>query len=497
MKTSLITCKKKQQTHNLSSRNTKWVVEIYYPHFSKKMISIPALEEGVLILLLYSSEQAPGLAFRLQPEFFTTRVNQMVCKTAIDYIMKYRQPPGGQIEYLLESEIRRGEEGKLLGQTIDLLKEQQSQIQPAFILEQLDRFIEVKKLTNALQEGMELLQQGELDKARERVFKTSNITIADNKGLWLTQPRKIFQAFDRRQEEFFPCGVSTIDRSAGGNILERKTLSFLIAASGKGKTWWLVELGKTGIQHHHNVLHITLELSQEKTALRYLQSIFALTKREAKEVRTAFFPETEGEGMSIEFRDLKRNSVIEKRKEIEKRLTNVRSWGKLLIKEFPTGSLSTSQLELYLDQLEREEGFVPDILIVDYADLMMLDAQSLRIETGRQYKELRSIGFRRNMVVATVSQGNKDSDTTKVVDRRHAAEDWSKIGTADNVFTYSQTVQEKRLGLARFLYAKGRDNTDRVMALISQSYDIGQFCIDSVFMKAEVSEEIGKLTGEN
>lgn len=45
------------------------------------------------------------------------------------------------------------------------------------------------------------------------------------------------------------------------------------------------------------------------------------------------------------------------------------AYGKIIVKEFPSGSLSVPQLENYLEELKRND-FVPDLIIVDYLNLM-------------------------------------------------------------------------------------------------------------------------------
>ena len=76
------------------------------------------------------------------------------------------------------------------------------------------------------------------------------------------------------------------------------------------------------------------------------------------------------------------------------------------------------------------------------------------------------------------------------------AEDWSKIATADNVLTYSQTKYERPLGLARLFVSNGRNDEDKFEILILQSYAIGQFCLDSTYMYNQYWAKINKLADE-
>ena len=156
------------------------------------------------------------------------------------------------------------------------------------------------------------------------------------------------------------------------------------------------------------------------------------------------------------------------------------------IREFPTGSLTINDLRAYLDTLEQVEHVVPDLLIVDYADLMKIDGANLRIDTGIIYRELRGIAMERGCALVTASQSNRSSADAKWVREGDIAEDWSKVMTADTILTYSQTVDERKLGLGRIFVAAVRDENDKWACLITQNYQMGQFCLDSIRLDDDV-----------
>jgi len=74
----------------------------------------------------------------------------------------------------------------------------------------------------------------------------------------------------------------------------------------------------------------------------------------------------------------------------------------LIIKEFPTGQLTTRGLQAYLSNLETFYNFVPDLLLLDHADNMYLDPERIRIDIGRTFKDLRGIAVDRYMAMVTV-----------------------------------------------------------------------------------------------
>jgi len=151
----------------------------------------------------------------------------------------------------------------------------------------------------------------------------------------------------------------------------------------------------------------------------------------------------------------------------------------LIIKEFPTGSLSIQKLRAYLDNLEGYYNFIPDIILLDYLDLMDIDVDKLRIDLGRTAVELRGIAIERNLAMVTVAQSNRAGEDKAWLTRKNLGEDYSKVKTADVLITYNQLKHEKANGLARLFIDKGRNNKDGDAVLISQNYSLGQFCLDS------------------
>ena len=461
-----------------------------------QMTNPARIEEAILSLLCFSQEQASQLALKVADQkFFTTRVNKILAKTVLDYIAKYNTAPGIQLEFLLENELRRGEEGILLRKTIEELSRIVEGLDVKFIYEELENFLESQMITSNLTEALELIQSGELKKAKEAIYKQSLTSVQGTPGIWLTDPKQALSFLDKDEEgEFFSSGIDYLDRR--GVRPNLKTLMLMIAATGMGKSWWLTEVGKCGLLFRHKVLHITLELSEQETAKRYIQALFGLTSEESQIVTTTSFVREQGvNAIRFQQREFERQSILSERTNIQKQLTWMSGRGELLIKEFATGTLSSEYLRLYLDGLKRERGFVPELIIIDYADLMKIDAQALRIDTGRLYKDLRGLSGD-NYAVVSASQGNKDAAKAKVVSTTDVAEDWSKIGTADIVLTYSRTQEEFRLGLARIFTGKARTAADRFMTLISQCYPIGQFCLDSTPMNLEVNNQLDTATGQ-
>lgn len=455
------------------------------------MISASALGQALLALLVHSEDHAGFIAEEVDHKLFHGKVNQKIARASIEYIKQYGRPPGDQIELLLEVDISRGEEGKLLFQTLEDLPGQFKALQPDFVLNELDAWKKIQQITAAAEEAIEAASRGDLAGA-EKAFDSRPVKLDDGKtSIWFQSP-EIFRASDNADLEYFSSGVEAIDDL--GCRPERKTITCWIAPTGRGKTWALINTMKAAIQHHHTVLYVSLEVSAEKVGQRLLQSMFALTKKDGQNIKIARMLASAGGTPQLEFTEYYREGLNASRDKIQRKLMRINSWPKVLIQQYPTGQLTLGQLRRELDTLEKK-GFKPDVILIDAPHNMTLDVAQLRLELGRLWVGLRGLAVERDCVIVGASQGNKASDTVKMVDRSHVAEDWSIVGTCDAIYTYSQTAEEYKMGLSRLFIAKYRDESDRGLVLNTQSYTTGQFSIFSTLMAKGVAAELEKALG--
>lgn len=264
---------------------------------------------------------------------------------------------------------------------------------------------------------------------------------------------------------------------------------------------WLRHLGKKAALDRRNVIYITLENSAEMTAQTFLQSFFMVPKRIAEDLFQYLQFEFDRDGKLVGFIERELAPQMSLADEaIRARLTaKIKASRNILerirIKEFPTGSLSIRELEAYLDSLEASSGFQADLLLVDYIDLMKIDAKNKRIDLGQMTINLRGLAVKRNLALASVSQSSRKGLDAGLVTEGHVAEDFSKIATADTVFTFSRTAEEKALGLARIYVSNARQDEDKITAVISQNYPTEQFILESMMLSKDYRTSLDQFLG--
>jgi replicative DNA helicase len=227
--------------------------------------------------------------------------------------------------------------------------------------------------------------------------------------------------------------------------LGKGELGVIVAPAGIGKTWCLQQIVHNTLKRGCTAIHYTLELNQSYVGLRY---------------DTIFSGIPTGE---IKFQQ----QVV--RKSLEK-IT-----GKLLIKYFPTRSASVQTINAHLKQVELS-GLKPDIVIVDYADIMrdISGGKELRHQLGNIYEDLRGLAGEMDIPIWTASQANRSSLDEDVIDASKVAEAYSKVMTSDFVLSVSRKIEDKVGNTARFHVIKNRFGVDGITYPATMNTNIGK-----------------------
>jgi hypothetical protein len=116
-------------------------------------------------------------------------------------------------------------------------------------------------------------------------------------------------------------------------------------------------------------------------------------------------------------------------------------------------------IKSHLTKLRIARGFKPDLIILDYPDIMKpsRDYSEKRTELELLYEEIRGMAQEFNCAVWVASQTNRGALSKKVVTIADLAESFGKAATSDFMLALSQTKQEKRDGEVRYYVAKHRN----------------------------------------
>ncbi len=153
---------------------------------------------------------------------------------------------------------------------------------------------------------------------------------------------------------------------------------------------------------------------------------------------------------------------------------------------YPAGTLTINEMKKCLNTWERIDGFVPDIIIIDYADLLSADDGKVAEFRHRQdhvWKSLRGLSQERHALVISATQADAKSYTQGRLSLSNFSEDKRKLShvTAQYGLNHDAKGREKRLGILRIneiVVREGEFSADNEVAIL-QDISIGRPFLES------------------
>lgn len=472
--------------------------------------------ENILTLCCFDNNNKANIIFNLiDPAIIGNQFYQNIYLKIKDYHAIYKVSPKEHISDLLQTELS-GKSNEIYKRLLMSLYKSKDNLNTEFVLSSLSKFIESQNLKQAIIEAGELTQAGLVDQAKLtlQTFGKGNIqSQIFNPGIRLSEFKKAFERL--AQQTHIQTGIKVLDSI--GACPTPKELYILLGMSNAGKSWFLIHLGKMALLQNKKILHVTLEMSENEVLKRYYQSLFALTTQHSEKAYDISLLNRDIEVLKsidqgiieypankpiLNFSNLYGDVAIKSSSQtietwLAKRL-NHPMFDNLIIKEFPSGLLTMNMLEAYLDSLASLYNFVPDMVLLDYLDLMAMSSENKRIETGNLFIAYRGLAQQRNFAGVSVTQGNREGENARILTGKHLSEDFSKKFTVDTLITFNQTESELRLRLARLWLDKFRTGIKQnQLFLITQNYNLGQFCLDSIVLNKENSNILKERNVQN
>jgi replicative DNA helicase len=290
-------------------------------------------------------------------------------------------------------------------------------------------FCKKQKLQEAMIKCVPLLKKSSFDQVAKVINNALKLGTSNDLGY---DYMKDFEArFEKKARNPVTTGWDPLDDISKGG-LGKGELGVVIAPTGAGKSMVLVHLGSKALQEGKNVVHYTLELADTVVANRYDSCITGYHLNDI----TAF-----KEQIYDELKDLP---------------------GKLIVKEYPTRSATIQTIKNHIEKMKNQD-FIPDMIIVDYADLIKPEGSSKeekRHQLEAIYEELRGISQEAGCPIWTASQTNRSGLNAEVITMESISEAFNKCFVADFIFSVSRTVDDKNTNGGRIFIAKNRNGPD-------------------------------------
>lgn len=339
-----------------------------------------------------------------------------------------------------------------------------------YVSKQIVEWAQRQLFAVAFEESRTAWNAGDFDAARTtmltRLEEMSSIKLSNADRGWffgeldLRQQRRAWVATG---DDVFPTGIDPVDRRMHGG-LSYGELGVAVAYSKIGKSFWLNQMVFICTRMRRKALMIPLEGGRKKTEdrleARYTESIYRNVRR--------------GDIAVEQLRHARREYAILKGNLVIRGFADREQW-----------AVTMDDIRTEVRTLHKERGWDPDMIAVDYGDLILAPGRDEREKQKNAFRQLSALATMQprrghpGYAVWTASQAvrpDKGADEKEhVLKPRDIADCYEKVRVADAILSLNRTNKEKKDREARVYLGAYRDAEDGLLVRVRTDYDHGAF----------------------
>jgi len=245
--------------------------------------------------------------------------------------------------------------------------------------------------------------------------------------------------FYHEREDRIPFDLEYFNKITKGG-LPNKTLNVALAGTGVGKSLFMCHVAASALTQGRNVLYITMEMAEERIAERIDANLLDIPLDQLE--------------------TLSKDMLIDKVHNIAGK-----SNGKLIVKEYPTGSAHTGHFRALLNELKLKKNFVPEMIFVDYLNICASSRMKGMGGAINSYtyikaiaEELRGLAVEFEVPIITATQTTRSGYSNSDVGLEDTSESFGLPATADLMFALISSEELEKLGQIMVKQLKNRYN---------------------------------------
>ena len=403
-----------------------------FSRFGKKF------QENMCQLMLEDRPFYDQISEVLNINFFEKKYLQIFIETLMRHREKYSTHPNFEVMMtLLRTELNHHDKAtsKQVREFFARIKSSDGIEEAQWIKDKAIDFCRKQVLKAAMLQSVKLLKSSSFDEIEKVIQDALKLGTDNNFGH--EYHKDALARFEIINRAPISTGWDRMDEICKGG-LGKNELGVVIAPTGAGKSMVLVHLAAQGLRQGKTVVYYTLELKDTVVGGRFDSNLTGIPLSELKN---------------------RKEEVLDKIQDVD---------GSLIIKEYPTKSASVQTIKNHIEKLKKR-GIEPDMVLVDYADLLRPSRASSekRHELEETYEGLRALAQIYEIPVWTASQTNRSGLNAEVITMEAISEAFNKCFVADFIFSLSRTVQDKQSNKGRVFIAKNRNGPD---GMIFQSF---------------------------
>lgn len=406
-------------------------------------MSLYSFEADLLSVCLRSKKRLIKFSVSLRPKHFRNRTLRWAYEVLVDYHSKYKKLPNKDV---FKNELMKtsfdADKKKQMIVTIGKLFTRKPKTSVKYLEKEIGEKIDREEFLLSLEKSIEEVENSNVDKARKNLMKR----------ILLNQPEegdmvRILRDWKSRQiirkelsripinERFVPTPYQSINVLTKG--IQKAEAATIAGMTGKGKSIVAGEFGVNSLMEGFNVTHFTLENTAEQTAQRYDSRITEI------EYDTIKLYEFKG-GQLKHFKDTFRALSSAMKSDV-------------VVKELIKDESSIVGIDRIISSLEID-GFETQFLIIDSCDILgaIKNYEAYRLDRASVYWDFKFYCKAKRIPGLTTTQ-LKASTKWEIATSEDLAEAYDKARILDIVYIMSQTKEDYKSNIMKFIVDKNRD----------------------------------------
>ena len=245
--------------------------------------------------------------------------------------------------------------------------------------------------------------------------------------------------FYHTEEDRLPFDLEYFNTITKGGV-PRKTLNIALAGTGVGKSLFMCHVASSALVQGNNVLYITMEMAEERIAERIDANLLDVPIDQLDKLPKNTF--------SLKVQDIARKTK-----------------GKLIIKEYPTGSAHAGHFRALLNELKLKRQFEPDLIFIDYLNICASSRMKGMGGAINSYsyikaiaEELRGLAVEFDLPIFSATQTTRSGYSNSDIGLEDTSESFGLPATADLMFAIISSEELERTGQLKIKQLKNRYN---------------------------------------
>ena len=245
--------------------------------------------------------------------------------------------------------------------------------------------------------------------------------------------------FYHTEEDRLPFDLEYFNTITKGGV-PRKTLNIALAGTGVGKSLFMCHVASAALVQGYNVLYITMEMAEERIAERIDANLLNVPIDQLDKISKDQF--------TTKVNDIARKTT-----------------GKLIIKEYPTGSAHSGHFRALLNELKLKRQFEPDLIFIDYLNICASSRMKGMGGAINSYsyikaiaEELRGLAVEFDIPIFSATQTTRSGFSNSDIGLEATSESFGLPATADLMFALISTEELEQQGQFMVKQLKNRYN---------------------------------------